>query len=55
MVFILWIKMNYNGKNLVWENRDRFILFVGYGLMFEYLLLYLFGYGLIVEDIKNFR
>ena len=37
------------------HNRDRFILLAGHGSMLEYSLLHLFGYGIIIEDIKNFR
>ena len=55
MAFTLWSKMNHNGKNPGWQNRDRFILSAGHGSMLEYSLLHLFGYGLTIEDIKNFR
>jgi transketolase len=55
MAFTLWTKMNHNGKNPSWDNRDRFILSAGHGSMLEYSLLHLFGYGLTIEDIKNFR
>ncbi|RDU22496.1 transketolase [Anaerosacchariphilus polymeriproducens] len=55
MAFTLWSKMNHNGKNPNWENRDRFILSAGHGSMLEYSLLHLFGYGITIEDIKNFR
>jgi transketolase len=55
MAFTLWTKMNHNGKNPNWDNRDRFILSAGHGSMLEYSLLHLFGYGLTIEDIKNFR
>ena len=55
MAFTLWTKMNHNGKNPTWDNRDRFVLSAGHGSMLEYSLLHLFGYGLTVEDIKNFR
>jgi transketolase len=55
MAFTLWKKMNHNGKNPEWDNRDRFILSAGHGSMLEYSLLHLFGYGLTIEDIKNFR
>ena len=34
---------------------DRFVLSAGHGSMLEYSLLHLFGYGITVEDIKNFR
>ncbi|WP_294351488.1 transketolase [uncultured Clostridium sp.] len=55
MAYILWKKMNHNGKNPDWDNRDRFILSAGHGSMLEYSLLHLFGYGLTIEDLKNFR
>ena len=55
MAYTLWSKMNHNGKNPKWDNRDRFILSAGHGSMLEYSLLHLFGYGIIIEDIKNFR
>lgn len=55
MAFTLWSKMNHNGKNPNWQNRDRFILSAGHGSMLEYSLLHLFGYNVSIEDIKNFR
>lgn len=55
MAYTLWTKMSHNGKNSKWDNRDRFILSAGHGSMLEYSLLHLFGYGITVEDIKNFR
>ncbi|AQS08673.1 transketolase [Clostridium saccharobutylicum] len=55
MAFTLWTKMNHNGRNPHWDNRDKFILSAGHGSMLEYSLLHLFGYGVTVDDIKNFR
>ena len=51
MAFTLWTKMNHNGKNPDWKNRDRFVLSAGHGSMLEYALLHLFGYGISVDDI----
>ena len=56
VAYELWGKhMNHNPKNPKWVNRDRFILSGGHGSSMLYALLHLFGYGLTVEDLKNFR
>ena len=56
VAYELWGKhMNHNPKNPKWVNRDRFILSGGHGSSMLYALLHLFGYGLTVEDLRNFR
>ena len=56
MAYELWTKhMKHNPKNPKWINRDRFILSGGHGSMLLYSLLHLFGYGLTIEDLKQFR
>jgi transketolase, bacterial and yeast len=56
MAYELWAKhMKHNPANPKWDNRDRFILSGGHGSMLLYSLLHLFGYGLTIEDLKNFR
>lgn len=56
MAYTLWTKhMNHNPKNPEWFNRDRFVLSAGHGSMLLYSLLHLSGYGLPMEEIKNFR
>lgn len=53
---VLWTKaMNYNPANPDWDNRDRFILSCGHACMLQYSFLYLTGYALSMDDIKNFR
>ena len=53
---ILWSEvMNYNPKNPKWVNRDRFILSCGHACMLQYSYLYLTGYEITLEDLKNFR
>lgn len=56
MAYTLWAnEMNHNPKNPNWLNRDRFVLSAGHGSALIYSLLHLFGYGLTIEDLKNFR
>lgn len=56
MAYALWAnEMRHNPQNPEWANRDRFVLSAGHGSILLYSLLHLFGYGLTIEDIKNFR
>lgn len=56
MAYEVWAKhMKHNPKNPKWANRDRFVLSGGHGSTLLYSLLHLFGYGLTVEDLANFR
>lgn len=53
---VLWSEtMHYNPKNPEWANRDRFILSNGHASMLQYSYLYLTGYKIKLEDLKNFR
>ena len=53
---VLWKKhLKHNPKNPNWADRDRFVLSNGHGSMLIYSLLYLTGYDLSIDDIKNFR
>jgi transketolase len=53
---VLWSEsMNYNPQNPEWANRDRFILSCGHACMLQYSFLYLTGYPITLDDIKNFR
>src|SRR6056297_163363 len=56
MGHVLWTEaMNYNPKNPDWANRDRFILSAGHACILQYNFLYLTGYDITMEDIKDFR
>jgi transketolase len=56
MGHVLWTQfLNYNPKNPDWANRDRFILSAGHACMLQYAFLYLTGYDISLDDIKNFR
>jgi len=56
IAYTLWTRyLRHNPKNPKWYNRDRFILSGGHGSMLLYSLLYLSGYDLPLEELKNFR
>ncbi len=47
--------LKFNPKDLNWQNRDRFVLSAGHGSALYYALLHLYGMGLSMEDLQNFR
>ncbi len=54
--YAIWGKeMKHNPADPKWPNRDRFVLSSGHGSMLLYSLLHLFGYGLKIDDLKQFR
>jgi transketolase len=53
---VLWREvLKHNPVNPLWPDRDRFVLSNGHASMLLYSLLYLTGYPLKIEEIKNFR
>ena len=56
MAYVLWDRfLKYNPRNPGWADRDRFVLSAGHGSMLLYALLYMTGYDLSLDDIKQFR
>ena len=56
LTYTLWTRyLRHNPKNPMWPNRDRFVLSGGHGSMLLYSMLFLTGYELPLEEIKNFR
>jgi len=47
--------LRHDPSDAAWADRDRFVLSAGHGSMFLYSLLHLCGYGITLEDIRNFR
>jgi transketolase len=56
LAYVLWTQhLRYNPTNPGWLNRDRFVLSAGHASMLLYSVLYLTGYELTLDDIKQFR
>ncbi|ARU61117.1 transketolase [Tumebacillus avium] len=56
MTYELWTKhLKHNPANPEWIDRDRFVLSAGHGSALLYSMLHLTGYGLELEELKNFR
>ena len=53
---VLWTRvMKYDAADPDWADRDRFVLSAGHASMLLYSMLYLTGYGLELDDLRNFR
>ena len=56
LAYVLWQRhLRYNPANPDWLGRDRFVLSCGHACMLLYATLYLTGYDLSLDDIKQFR
>ena len=56
MAYVLWTRfLKHNPRDPRWPDRDRFVLSAGHGSMLLYALLYLTGYDVSLDDLKQFR
>ncbi len=56
LAYVLWSRhLRFNPRDPGWEDRDRFILSAGHASMLLYSVLYLTGYDLTLDDLKQFR
>lgn len=56
LAYVLWTRhLRYDPADPEWVNRDRFILSAGHASMLLYSVLYLTGYDLALDDLKQFR
>jgi transketolase len=54
--YVLWNRhLKHNPANPRWHNRDRFVLSAGHGSVLLYSLLYLAGYDITLDELKDFR
>ena len=53
---VLWTRvMKYDAADPDWPDRDRFVLSAGHASMLLYSMLYLTGFGLELDDLRQFR
>jgi transketolase len=56
LAYVLYTRlMNHAPEDPQWPDRDRFVLSAGHASMLLYSILHLTGYGISLEDLKNFR
>jgi transketolase len=56
LAYVLYTRvMRHNPRGPEWPDRDRFVLSCGHASMLLYATLFLSGYDLTLEDIKQFR
>lgn len=56
LAYTLWSRhLKFAPSNPEWHDRDRFVLSAGHGSALIYALLHLYGFGLKMDDLKNFR
>ncbi|MDR2301566.1 MAG: transketolase [Deltaproteobacteria bacterium] len=56
MAYVLWTRfLKHDPQRPDWPDRDRFVLSAGHGSALLYAFLCLSGYGLTMDDLKNFR
>lgn len=56
LAYVLWQRhLRYNPANPAWADRDRFVLSCGHACVLLYSVLYLTGYDLTLDELKQFR
>jgi len=56
VIYTLWNRfLKHSPSNPDWVDRDRFVLSSGHASMMLYAILYLSGYNISLDDLKNFR
>ncbi|MGH7538852.1 MAG: transketolase [Gemmatimonadales bacterium] len=56
LAWVLWQRhLRVNPADPAWPDRDRFVLSCGHACMLQYATLYLSGFDLSLDDLKQFR
>jgi transketolase len=56
LAYVIWDRyLRHNPKDPKWPDRDRFVLSAGHASAMLYSLLYLTGYDLSLDELKDFR
>ncbi len=56
LAYVLFTRhLRFNPRNPAWPDRDRFVLSAGHACMLQYAIMFLTGYDITLDDIKQFR
>ena len=56
LAHVLWTRvMSYDAAAPEWPDRDRFVLSCGHASILQYSMLHLTGFGLELDDLRDFR
>ncbi len=56
LAYVLYTRhLRFNPRNTQWPDRDRFVLSAGHACMLQYAIMFLTGYDLTLDDLKQFR
>jgi transketolase len=56
IIYTLYAKhINVSANDVNWINRDRFVMSAGHGSALLYATLYMAGFNITIDDLKNFR
>ncbi|MEW5905449.1 MAG: transketolase [Elusimicrobiota bacterium] len=56
LAYAVWAgHLKFSPADPLWADRDRFVLSAGHGSSLLYSMLHVYGFGLEMEDLRNFR
>jgi len=56
LAYAVWAgHLKFSPADPLWADRDRFVLSAGHGSSLLYSMLHVYGFGLEMEELRNFR